>query len=448
MPDIGWKTLMLLINPVVNDAIDILLTRNYDENLFLLLPAIQKLSARAIVEASMRAELASTLSRPFGSPIVLSKWNEILLNPRQLFELPTASLDEIETKTIIGPRAKKPLKLDIPIMITGMSNGGSLSEQMKIALAKGASMAGTATNTGESSVVDSERDAAKHLIGQYNRGGWLNTPEQLKKVDAIEVQLGQGAWGGGTDEITPAETISEYQRKVWNLREGEDGVIHARMPEINSTEDIVNLLNSLKSQYDVPVGIKIAASHFMEKELKIIAQTDIDYIVFDGAEGGTSSAFPLTQDAMGLPTLHALSRAVNWLEKYNLKDKYNLIITGGLTTPGHFLKALALGADAVYIGSIALMAAIQTQAKKTLPEHEPVQIAMANGRFIDKLDIDLAAEHLANFLKSCILEMKQAIQATGKKSFRDLNRDDLVTTDKELAKLLKIAFAGNSCEQI
>jgi glutamate synthase domain-containing protein 2 len=446
MADLGWKTIMALLNPFIDEGTERLLTKDYYENLFLMLPAIQKLSITAIVEAAIRSELGQGLARPFGSPNVLSPWNKILLNPRQLFELPTESLDMINTKTVIGARAKRPLEIDIPIMITAMSNGGSLSEQMKVALAKGASIAGTATNTGESTVVASERNAAKYLIGQYNRGGWLNTPDKLNKLDAIEVQLGQGAWGGAIDEVTPSDEVNDYQRKIWELKKGQDAVIHARMPGINSSQDIINLLNSLKSQYDVPVGVKIAASHFLEKELSIIAQTEVDFIVLDGAEGGTSSAFPTTEDNMGLPTLYALGRAANWLEKNNLKNKYNLIIAGGLTTPGHFLKALALGADALYIGSIALMASIQTQAKKALPEEEPAQLAIWNGKLTNKLDIDEASSHLANFLKSCIIEMKQAVQGTSKKAFKDLNKDDLVTTDIELSKVLKIAYAGNACE--
>lgn len=442
----GWNTMMALLNPIVDDATVEFLTKDYQDNLFLMHPVIQKLTLRSIVEAAIRAETGDALARPLGSPNVLSPWNKILLNPRQLFELPTAKFDMIDTTVTIGPNAKRPLKLEIPIIITAMSNGGSLSEEMKIALAKGASIAGTATNTGESSLVESERKSAKYLIGQYNRGGWLTSQDKLSQLDAIEVQLGQGAWGGAIDEVIKPEEVNDYQREIWGTPKGDGATVHARMPGINSTQEIIDLINSLKSQYDVPVGIKIAASHFIEKELEVISRTNADYIVFDGAEGGTSSAFPITQDDMGLPTLYALGRAVNWLEKNNLKNKYSLIITGGLTTPGHFLKALALGADAVYIGSIALMAAIQTQAAKAVPAHEPVQLAVWNGKLTDKLDIDKAAKHLANFLRSCVIEMKYAAQGMGRKSFKDLNRDDLVTVDEGLARLLRIAYAGAPCE--
>ena len=441
-----WKMMMGALNPIVDEGVHELFTRQYNNNLGLMDSVLKKFTFRRILEAGLRAEFAVPLSRPLGSPIVLSEWEKILFNPRQLFELPTENLNSISSETVIGPNAKRPLKLDIPIIISAMSHGGSLSEKMKLALAKGATMAGTATNTGESTVVESERKAAKFLIGQCNRSGWLSSEDKLSQVDAIEVQLGQGAWGGATDDITPAEQVSDYQKKIWNLKDGEDAVIHARMPGINSTQDIVNFINSLKSQYEVPVGIKIAATHFIEKELALIAQTQADFITIDGSEGGTSSAYPTLQDDVGLPTLFALGRTVNWLEKNNVRNKFSLIITGGLRTPGEFAKALALGADAVYIASIALMASVQSQMRKVVPQTVPPQLIMWDGKFRDDLNVDEAANHLANFLKSSITEMKHLAQVTAKKSLKEITKADLVTVNRDLSELLKIQYAGNSCE--
>lgn len=443
---LSWKLLMAGLNPVVHDAVTELFTREYNDNHAIMVPALRKIGLTNMLEAGIRAQFGTDLSRALGSPIILSDWDKILLNPRQLFELPATSVSEISTKTVIGPNAKRPLELDIQIIITAMSNGGSLSEEMKVALAKGASLAGTATNTGESTVVESEREAAKKLIGQYNRGGWLNTAEKLSRLDAIEVQLGQGAWGGATEEIMPAAELNNYQKKIWNLKDGEDAVVHARMPGVNSTQDIVDLINRLKSEYEVPVGIKIAATHFIEKELGVIAQTNADFITIDGSEGGTSSAMPTLQDHVGLPTLFGLARAVNWLEKNNLRQKYNIVLAGGLRNPGHFLKALALGADAVYIGSIALIASCHTQLTKVLPSTVPPQLIMWNGKHRDELNVDKAGDHLANFLKSSITEMKHGALVTGKNSLSALSREDVVSVDESLSKVLQIAYAGNPCE--
>lgn len=438
---LNWL-MMKVMDPSIDEATVKMLTEDYPDNLFLMATVIEKLSPRAVMEAGMRAEKGMELMRPLGSPVVLSPWDQILLNPRQLFQLPSPDYTKINTKTIIGPHAKKPLELNIPIMITGMSYGGSLSLPMKVALAKGASIAGTSTNTGESAVTDEERKAARLLVGQYHRGGYLSGPEQLGRLDAIEIQLGQGAWGGAVDEPMKAEQIGEHLRAAWHAEKGQDATIYSRMPGKSTPQDYIKMINTMKQDYDVPVGVKIAGTDYIEYELAVIAQTDADYIVVDGSEGGTAAANPTLQDNIGLPTFHTLVRTIDWLTKHKLRDKFSVIITGGMTTPGHFLKALALGADAVYIGTIALMAAMHTQITKTLPQAPPSQLALYTGHMTDKLDVDLAASHLAKFLASCVIEMQLAVQAMGKSSFSELDRTDLVTVDKNLADFAQIRYAG------
>lgn len=440
---LSWLV-MKLLNPLTDEALIKMLTEDYPDNPFVMVNIAEKLSPRALVEACMRAESGKELQLPMGSSVVLSPWKDILLNPKQLFELPTPDMNSIDTTTVIGPSAARPLKLDIPIMITGMSYGGSLSLQMKMALAKGAAIAGTSTNTGESAVTNEERNAAKYLIGQYNRGGWLSGPEQLSRLDAIEIQLGQGAWGGAVESTMTYDYIGEHLQQAWHLEKNTDATIYSRMPGKHTTQDIITMIDSMKSQYDVPVGVKIAGTDYIEYELKVIAESKADYIVVDGSEGGTAAAPPTLTDNVGLPTMHSLARTVDWLIKNDLRDRFSIIAAGGLSTPGHFLKALALGADAVYIGSIGVIAALHSQIAKSLPQAPPVQLALYQGKMNDKLDIDEAADHLANFLKSCTAEMKHAVQAVGKNAIKELNRTDLVTTDKELAEFLKIRYAGSS----
>lgn len=438
---LSWLMIKLM-DPTLDEAMVKMLTEDYADNPFLMATVAEKLSPRAMIEAAMRAESGKELTRPLGSPVVLSPWDKILLSPKQLFQLPTQDYTQINTTTVIGPKAKKPLQLDIPIMITGMSYGGSLSLPIKMALAKGAGLAGTSTNTGESAVTNEERDAARFLIGQYHRGGFLSGPEQLSRLDAIEIQLGQGAWGGAVDEPMKAELIGEHLRMAWHLEEGQDATVYARMPGKNTTQDYIKMINEMKAQYDVPVGVKIAGSDYIEYELEVIAQTQADYIVVDGSEGGTAVANPTLQDNLGLPTFHTIVRTVDWLVRNNLRDRFSVIATGGLTTPGHFLKAMALGADAVYIGSIALMAAMHTQIAKVLPQAPPTQLALYTGKLSDKLDIDLAAQHLAKFLTSCIIEMQLAVQAVGKNAIKELDRNDLVTVEKNITQFAGIRYAG------
>jgi methylamine---glutamate N-methyltransferase subunit C len=269
----------------------------------------------------------------------------------------------------------------------------------------------------------------------------------LKRLDAIEIQLGQGAFGGGVESTVKGDTIGEHLRDAWHIKEGQDATIYSRMPNVNSTKEIIELINGLKGQYDVPVGIKIAGSDYIEYELEVIGQTEADFIVIDGSEGGTAAAPPTLEDNVGLPTLHSLVRAVDWLEENKLRDKYSLIIAGGLKTPGHFLKALALGADAVYIGSIALIAALQSQMTKALPQAPAPQLALYDGKLNDKLDIDTAAQHLTNFLKSCVSEMKLTVQAVGKNAIKELDRSDLVSVDREISEFLGIRNAASKREK-
>ena len=442
---LSWL-MMKMMDPMADEVMTKMLTEDYPDNPFLMVTVAEKLSPRAMMEAAMRAESGKELSRPLGSPIVLSPWDKLLLNPKQLFQLPYPDYMQVDTTTVIGPTAKRPLQLDIPVMITGMSYGGSLSLLMKMALAKGAALAGTSTNTGESAVTNEERDLAKYLIGQYHRGGQLSGKEQLSRLDGIEIQLGQGAWGGAVDEPITADKIGRHLRQAWHLEEGQNATIYARMPGKQTPNDYIAMINNMKNQYDVPVGVKIAGTDYLEYELAVIAQTQADYIVIDGSEGGTAAANPTLQDSVGLPTLHSLVRAVDWLEENNLRSRFSVIAAGGLTTPGHFLKALALGADAVYIGSIALVAALQAQMAKALPQATPVQLALYTGKLNDKLDVDLAAQHLANFLLSCQAEMQLAAQAVGRQALRELDRSDLVTVEKDLAEFAGIRYAASRRE--
>ena len=439
---LSWA-LMKMLDPMMDETTVKMMTEEYSDNPLVLLTVAEKLSPRALIEAAMRAEAGKELSRPLGSPVMLSPWTKLYLNSKQLFELPSTDYTTIGTQTVIGPHAKKPLAIDIPVLITGMSYGGSLSLQMKIALAKGAGAAGTATNTGESAVTDEEREAAKFLIGQYHRGGWLSGPEQLGRLDAIEIQLGQGAWGGAVDEPIPSSDIGEHLRQAWHLQRDQDTAINSRMSGKDTSQDIIAMINKMKAQYDVPIGIKIAATDYIEYELAVIAQTKADYIVIDGAEGGTAGSPPTLQDDLGLPTLHGLVRAVDYLTDYDLRDRFSLIVAGGMATPGHFLKALALGADAIYIGSIALMAAMHTQAAKVMPQAPPSQLALYKGKMNDKLDVDSAAYHLTNFLNSCKAEMQLAAQAMSKQSLKELSRDDLVAVDRDLAEFAGIRYAAS-----
>jgi len=441
----AWLT-RKITNAVSDSMMSRMLQDPYTENIYSMFPIANKIGFRNIVEASMRAESGKPIERPLGSPVVLSPWEKLLFNPVHLFKMPTQDGVGIHTSVTIGPRAKKPLRLEIPILVSGMSYGGALSLKAKVALARGASMAGTATNSGEAPLVEEERKEARYFIGQYNRGGWMNTPEQLSQLDAIEIQLGQGAQAAAPMS-TESTQIGKDLRKAKNLEPGEDAVIHSRLKDVNNVQDFIKLVDNLRHDYGVPVGLKFAATHHLEKELDIAVEAGVDYIVIDGSEAGTHGGPTILQDDVGLPTLHALSRTVKHLDKLGAKDYTSVIAAGGLVNPGHFLKAMALGANAVYIGSIALIAMLQTQMNKALPFEPAPQVPLYLGKFKEDLHVDKAAEHLAKFLKSCVEEMKLAAYALGKTDLAQFSREDMVCVDKDLAWFLDLDYAGFSHEE-
>lgn len=429
-----------VVNAVADHIVNRMIKDPYTENIFAYLTVAQKLSPRAIVEAGMRAESGKPIDRPLGSPIVLSRWDQLLFNPVHLYRMPTPDEEPIGTKTVIGPMAKKPLTLEIPILITGMSYGGALSLQAKIALAKGATRLGTATNSGEAPLIKEEREEAKYFIGQYNRGGWMNDHESLSQLDAIEIQLGQGAQAAAPMK-TLAKNIDEPFRRRFGLAEGEDAVIHSRLKEVNRPEDFPPLVKKLRETYGVPVGLKICATHYLEQEIDRALEGEIDFIVIDGAEGGTHGGPTTLQDDVGLPTMVALARAVRHLKRRGVREQVSVIAAGGLTTPGHFLKAMALGADAVYIGSIALVGMLHTQINLATPFEPPVQTVLYQGKYKEDLDIEKAAQSLVRFVNSCIEEMKLVAYALGKTDLHQVELNDLVCMDKELARALGVDYA-------
>lgn len=319
-----------------------------------------------------------------------------------------------------------------------MSYGSALSMKAKIALALGANMAGTATNTGESFLPE-ERDAAKRLIVQYHRGTWplsvQNHPRFLESADAIEVQIGQGAQGAGA---MVTHHVDPEMRKYFGLKDGDRAVVASRLQGVESSHDFVRLIRHLKARYSVPVGVKLAASGWLEEDLEIIMEANADFIVLDGGEGGTHAGPPILQDDFGLPTMAAISRADQFLRNKQSRERMSLVAGGGLRSPGEYLKAIALGADAVYIGCAALMALSAYQIRKVLPGSPPEDLLFQKGRHRQELDVDQAARHLAQFLRSSADELRYGVQTLGKPSVHDVNRDDLIALDSATAELAQV----------
>jgi methylamine---glutamate N-methyltransferase subunit C len=419
----------------INKPIKRIMTDKYSENIWDFISSSKRSGPQNIVETNLRSEEGKVVYRSMGSPKQFTHLSDLFFNIAQLHTLPTPNNIQISTQVTIGPKAKKPLVIAIPIIVTGMAYGIALSEKTKIALAEGTARVGTATNTGEGAFSEKERKAAKKLIIQYNRAKWNKTPEILKQADMIEIQLGQGAIAG-LEHYTPANLINLKLKKKLGLALKEDAIIPARMEGISSEKDLKKLVDYLREITEgVPIGIKMGAGKHLEKDMAIAVNAGVDVIALDGAQAASHGSPIIIQDDFGLPTLFTVSRAGKYLHDNSLKDSVSLIIGGGLLTPGDFLKVLALGADAVYIGTAALFAVAHLENLKALPFEPPGEVLWETGQFKNKFNTKKGALNLEKFLRSCKLELEEGVKALGKTKISDVDKSDLFTTDSKVATI-------------
>lgn len=418
-----------------------ILKDKYSENLAELYTAVLANPPRIIIETSLRAEDGKPLQRALGSPKNFPHLDNLMFGAAQLGKLPTPEHVKIDSSVTIGKSAKKPLTLEIPILISGMAFGLALSQKSKVAIARAAAILGTATNTGEGSLMPEERQAAKHLIIQFSRGGWTQSPEILGQADAIEIQAGQGA-DVSAAVTRPPQTLDRETRKLLGLQPGQEGIIKSRLPGVERPEDLCDLVDWCRRiSGGVPIGFKIAGTHFIEHDLEAAIFAGADYIAVDGAQGGSHGAPAMLQDDFGIPTVIALSRAARFLENHGLKDRISLIVSGGLATPGEFLKCLALGADACYIGTAAVFAIAHASVSKALPWEPVTSLVWQEGKHRDQLDIPMAVQNLANYVKSCVAEMTLGVRALGKTGFRQVSREDLCALNREISEITGVQLA-------
>jgi glutamate synthase domain-containing protein 2 len=347
-------------------------------------------------------------------------FDDLVFIPKQLTGRPVDYFrEEIISETIIGKFSKHPLKLKIPIMVGAMSFG-ALSKEAKIALAKGASLAGTSTNTGEGGMLPEERENANILIVQYSTGRFGITDEVLKAADAIEIKIGQGG-KPGQGGLLPADKVTEDIAKIRNVPMGKDIHSPPAHPDIFSVDDLRKKVKWLRELTGgKPIIIKLGAGD-VEEDVKLAMKAEPDAIAVDGMEGGTGAAPRIMLDDFGIPTLAAVVKA----RKAMGNCKQELIVSGGLNKGSDVAKALALGADAVYMATSCLVAMGCTYCKMCYKGKCPFGITTQDPELRAKLSIGDAAKNVANFLMACTEEVKMAAAACGKKNIHGLNREDL-----------------------
>lgn len=359
----------------------------------------------------------------------IPNWDEILILGNQLNPQPLESDMEVNTQTIIGRNAKKPMVIESPIYITHMSFG-ALSRETKIALAKGSAAIRTAQCSGEGGILPEEMENAYKYIFEYVPNKYSVTDDNLKNADAIEIKIGQSTkpgLGGQLQGEKVTEEIAEIRAKPL----GEDIHSPATIPEVKSKEDLKNLVDELRTRsHGRPIGLKFAAGR-IEDDLKHVMYAEPDFITIDGRGGSTGASPKLIRDSTSVPTIYALSRARKYLDEHD--SEIDLTITGGLRVSSDFAKALAMGANAIAVGTAAMIAAACQQYKICDSGDCPVGVATQDDELRKRLKIETASKRVENFLRVSTEELKTFARITGHKNVHDLNINDLCTFNSEIS---------------
>jgi glutamate synthase domain-containing protein 2 len=368
--------------------------------------------------------------------------------------------ERCSTEVVLGSRfAKKPIHLKTPITIAGMSFG-SLSANAKEALGRGATIAGTSTTTGDGGMTPEERGHSKTLVYQYLPSRYGMNPDDLRRADAIEVVIGQGAKPGGGGMLL-GQKITERVAGMRCLPAGVDQRSACRHPDWTGPDDLEIKIGELRevTEWEKPIYVKVGASR-PYYDTALAAKAGADVVVLDGMQGGTAATQDVFIEHVGLPTLAAIRPAVQALRDLGLHRKVQLIVSGGIRSGADVAKVLALGADAVAIGTGALIAlgdndprweeeyqALGTTAGAYDDWHEgkdPAGITTQDPELMKRLDPELAGRRLANYLAVMTLEAQTIARACGKSHLHNLEPEDLVALTIEAAAMAQVPLAGTS----
>lgn len=369
----------------------------------------------------------------------LPKWENIQFLPAQLATRPLLDEESVSTKVIIGPKAKKPLELAIPLFVSDMSFG-SLSREAKISLAKGAEMVGTGICSGEGGMLPQEQEQNTKYFYELASGKFGFSWEKVKKAQAFHFKGGQGA-KTGTGGHLPGDKVTKEIAEVRGLIEGETAISPAAFPDMKTAADFKAFAEEVRKKTGgIPIGFKIAASH-IEADIDFALDVGVDYIILDGRGGGTGSAPTILRDNINVPTIPALARARKHLDKVGATD-VTLVITGGLRVPEDFAKAMMLGADAIAVSNAALQAIGCLGMRACSTNNCPVGIATQKDDLRQRIKIDKSAKQLANFFEASNELIKVVARACGHDTIKKFTFDDLSTLNYEMHKLTGIQYAG------
>ena len=379
-----------------------------------------------------------TIIGAMGTTMAMPNWDDILILGAQLNPAPLLDDEPVITTVVIGKNAKRPLIAENPVFVSHMSFG-ALSAETKVALAKGTAMSGSVQESGEGGILPEEREAANKYIFEYIPNKYSVTDENLRNSDAIEIKIGQGTKPGMGGHL-PAEKVTPEIAAIRNKPLGQDIHSPSKFQEIKTKEDLKALVAELRDRSDGrSIGIKIAAGR-IERDLEFCVFAEPDFITIDGRGGGTGASPYLLREATSVPTIYALHRARKYLDSVGAKD-ISLIITGGLRVSSDFAKAIAMGADAVAVGTGALIAAACQQYRICGSGKCPMGIATQDPELRARLKVEAAAQRVANYLNVSLAELRSYARITGHRRLHDLSVNDLCTISREISEHTDIPHA-------
>ncbi|WP_224815165.1 glutamate synthase-related protein [Hasllibacter sp. MH4015] len=369
----------------------------------------------------------------------LPTWDDIQILTAQLHRPPLLDNHPVGTEVVIGPNARKPLRLKIPLFVSDMSFG-ALSEPAKIALALGAERAGTGICSGEGGMLPEEQAANSRYFYELASARFGFDWDKLSDVQAFHFKGGQGA-KTGTGGHLPGAKNKDKIAEVRGIEAGHDAISPARFPEWTEPAQIRTFAEEVRDRTGgIPIGYKLSAQH-IEKDIDAALEVGVDYIILDGRGGGTGAAPVLFRDNISVPTIPALARARRHLDTLGRRD-VSLVITGGLRKPADFIKAMALGADAVAVSNSAMQAIGCIAMRACHTNNCPVGIATQRPSLASRIVVEKSADRLANFFDASVSLMQVMARACGHDHLSGFNAGDLTTWKREMADLSGVAYGG------